>query len=143
MYSVESRIRCGEEGTSSGPSSENPASSKSSQNASTFASLVLRGRITACTTVGGLSSGMRENRRSQRLTIAAVVVAEIPRARWLLQVIRSPRGYRLFILWRVAGELLGLQITRPRPGGHIDTSTHGLAQGTTYLCYEILRRPPR
>src|SRR3712207_8881683 len=75
MYWAESRTRCGEDGTSSGPSSENPASSKSSQNVSTPASPALRGRITACTTVGGLSSGMRENRRSQRFTMAAAAVA--------------------------------------------------------------------
>src|ERR671938_224244 len=42
MYSAESRIRCGKEGVSSGPSSENPASSRSSQNASTLTSPALR-----------------------------------------------------------------------------------------------------
>ena len=77
MYSAESRTRWGEEGISSGPSSENPAARSSSQKASTPASPALRGRITACTTTGGLSSGIRENCLSQRLTIVAATVATI------------------------------------------------------------------
>ena len=36
---------------------------------STPVSPALRGRITACTTTGGLSIGIRENRLPQRLTI--------------------------------------------------------------------------
>ena len=64
-------------GSSSGASSEKPAARSNSQKASTLGSPLLRGRITACTTTGGLSSGMRENRRSQRLTMAAATVATI------------------------------------------------------------------
>jgi hypothetical protein len=50
------------------------------------------------------------------------MVAEIPRSRRLLQVMRATGGYGFF-LSDVTGELLVLQVASPRPGGYMDAFT--------------------
>ena len=113
-------------GVSSGPSSENPASCRRAQNTSTAASPALRGSITACTTTGGLSSGMREKRLSQRLTIAAATVAtmtgaisyapDLTRALHAIEEVAKPRS--AVVTSGVPRSRRVLQVVRT-PRGHL------------------------
>ena len=51
------------------------------------------------------------------------MIAEIPRSRRLLQVVRATGGCAFFFLGGATRELLLLQIASPRPGAYMDAFT--------------------